>query len=58
VGKRLFVYVRGGQVKVAAPHYLNEFMYESPVLTVLIWRSNKEREPTSGLEPLTCSSYE
>ena len=53
VGRKLFVYVRGDQVKVAGPQYLNEFMYESPVLTVLIWKSNKEREPTSGLEPLT-----
>ena len=50
VGRKLFVYVRGDQVKVAGPQYLNEFMYESPVLTVLIWKSNKEREPTSGLE--------
>ena len=53
VGRKLFVYVRSGQVKLAGPHYLNEFMYESPVLTVLIWKSNKEREPTCGLEPLT-----
>src|SRR5918998_3766756 len=54
VGKRLFGYFRSGQVKWSDP-ILCTSLYESPLFEAFICKSNTEREPASGLEPLSCS---